>query len=111
MQSRQEGPKEYFLKLTDPSDTRLYFTNKVLETRDYNYLAYESMYNGGGVAIGDINNDGLADIYLGGNSVFDKLYLNKGNLQFEDISKSSGISGIHGGWSTGINMVDINGDG
>ncbi|MCK5693796.1 MAG: VCBS repeat-containing protein, partial [Bacteroidales bacterium] len=111
MQSRQEGPKEYLLKLTDPSDTRLYFTNKVLETRDYNYLAYESMYNGGGVAIGDINNDGLADIYLGGNSVFDKLYLNKGNLQFEDISKSSGISGIHGGWSTGINMVDINGDG
>ena len=108
------GAKEkigYFLKLTNPRNTNLYFTNKVLETDDHNYLAYESIYNGSGVAIGDINNDGLSDIYLGGNSVFDKLYLNKGDLKFEDISKSSGISGIHGGWSTGLNMVDINTDG
>lgn len=102
---------EYFLVHTDPRITNLYFTNKVLETEEHHYLAYESMYNGSGVAIGDINNDGLSDIYLGGNSVFDKLYLNKGGLKFEDISKSSGISGIHDGWTTGINMVDINADG
>ena len=109
--SNKEEKKEYFLNLTDPKNTNLYFTNKVLETEEHNYLAYESMYNGSGVAIGDINNDGLPDIYLGGNFVFDKLYLNKGDLKFEDISKSSGISGIHGGWTTGINMVDINADG
>ncbi|MCK4989537.1 MAG: VCBS repeat-containing protein, partial [Bacteroidales bacterium] len=106
-----EKKTEYFLNLTNPRNTNLYFTNKVLETEDHNYLTYESIYNGSGVAIGDINNDGLPDIYLGGNSVFDKLYLNKGDLTFEDISKSAGISGIHGGWSTGINMVDINADG
>ncbi len=106
-----EEQREYFLVHTDPKITNLYFTNKVLETEDHHYLAYESMYNGSGVAIGDINNDGLSDIYLGGNSVFDKLYLNKGDLKFEDISKSSGISGIHDGWTTGINMVDINADG
>lgn len=109
--SNDEIKKEYLLSLTNPKNTNLYFTNKVLETKDQNYLTYESMYNGSGVAIGDINNDGLPDIYLGGNSVFDKLYLNKGNLKFEDISKSSGISGVHNGWTTGINMVDINSDG
>ncbi len=111
VQSNQEGQNEFFLNLTDPKNTNLYFTNKVLETESFNYLAYESFYNGSGVAIGDINNDGLPDIYLGGNSVFDKLYLNKGDLKFEDISKSAGISGIHSGWTTGINMVDINSDG
>jgi len=110
-QTNQEEQKEYFLNLTDPKNTNLYFTNKVLETEEHNYLDYESIYNGSGVAIGDINNDGLPDIFLGGNSVFDKLYLNKGDLKFEDISKSSGISGIHNGWTTGINMVDINSDG
>ena len=109
--SDEDKKKEYLLSLTNPENTNLYFTNKVLETESFNYLAYESFYNGSGVAIGDINNDGLPDIYLGGNSVFDKLYLNKGNLRFEDISKSAGISGIHSGWTTGINMVDINSDG
>ncbi|MCK5469482.1 MAG: VCBS repeat-containing protein, partial [Cyclobacteriaceae bacterium] len=109
--STEDKKKEYLLTLTNPGNTNLYFTNKVLETETLNYLAYESFYNGSGVAIGDINNDGLPDIYLGGNSVFDKLYLNKGDLKFEDISKSSGISGIHSGWTTGINMVDINSDG
>ena len=109
--TNEENKKEYLLSLTNPENTNLYFTNKVLETKDQNYMTYESMYNGSGVAIGDINNDGLPDIYLGGNSVFDKLYLNKGGLRFEDISKSAGISGIHGGWTTGINMVDINSDG
>ena len=109
--SNEKKEKEYFLNLTDPRNTNLYFTNKVLETEEQNYVTYESMYNGSGVAIGDINNDGLPDIFLGGNSVFDKLYLNIGDLKFEDNSKNSGISGIHTGWTTGINMVDINSDG
>ena len=101
----------YFFTLTNPRKTNLYFTNKVYVTQEYNYLEYESFYNGSGVAIGDINNDGLPDIYFGGNSVSDKLYLNKGDLKFEDITKSSGIGDVPDGWSTGINMVDINADG
>lgn len=90
--------------------THLNFKNTVKETMDANYLNYEFIYNGSGVATGDINNDGLPDIYFAGNSSDDKLYLNEGNLKFKDISESSGISKLQG-WSTGVTMVDINTDG
>ncbi|PKA81928.1 VCBS repeat protein [Ulvibacter sp. MAR_2010_11] len=94
----------------DSNATNLTFKNTVVETMDANYLNYEFIYNGSGVATGDINNDGLPDIYFAGNSSDDKLYINEGNLKFKDISETSGIAKLQG-WSTGVTMVDINADG
>ncbi|HEY5688139.1 MAG TPA: VCBS repeat-containing protein [Yeosuana sp.] len=96
--------------LTDPEQTGIDFTNTVINQKDYNIFKYRNFYNGGGVAIGDINNDGLPDIYLTANMGENKLYLNKGNFQFEDISKSAGVTG-NKPWSTGVTMVDLNQDG
>ncbi|MFK8005545.1 MAG: VCBS repeat-containing protein [Saprospiraceae bacterium] len=86
------------------------FVNEVKNSEDFNIFSYRNFYNGGGAAIGDINNDGLADIYLTNNLGENKLYLNKGNFQFEDISKQAGVDGTKA-WSTGVVMVDINNDG
>ena len=96
--------------LLKAEETGINFVNKVKNEKNFNIFKYRNFYNGGGVAIGDINNDGLADIYLTGNMVANKLYLNKGNLKFEDISKTAGIEG-NKPWSTGVVMVDINQDG
>ncbi len=94
-----------------PSDkTGIDLVNRVKNQKSFNIFMYRNFYNGGGVAIGDINNDGLADIYMTGNMVPNKLYLNKGNLKFEDISEKAGVTG-NKPWSTGVNMVDINQDG
>ncbi|NER14640.1 hypothetical protein GWK08_14385 [Leptobacterium flavescens] len=90
--------------------TGISFENTVKETEDLNILDYLYFYNGGGVAIGDINNDGLQDIFFSGNQVKNKLYLNKGGLQFEDISEKAGIEG-NSSWNTGAVMGDVNGDG
>ncbi|GAA0711486.1 VCBS repeat-containing protein [Aquimarina litoralis] len=98
-----------FTKLT-PQNTNIDFVNQVDNEKNLNILTYRNFYNGGGVAIGDINNDGLPDIYLTANKKENKLYLNKGNFVFEDISKSSGTMGKNA-WSTGVVMVDINADG
>ena len=73
-------------------------------------MMYEYFYNGGGVAVGDLNGDGLEDIYFTANMVPNKLYMNKGNMQFDDITEKAGVSGRNGPWKTGVTMVDINGD-
>ena len=86
------------------------FANTLQETHSYNYFTYPYMYLGGGVAIGDINNDGLEDIFFSGNMVENKLYLNLGDFQFEDITVSAGIQGDDR-WYSGVTFVDINADG
>lgn len=96
--------------LLDKKDTKINFVNQLKDDFRVNLYDYVNVYNGGGVAIGDINNDGLQDVYFTSNMVSNRLYLNKGNMEFEDISKKANVSG-EGGWSTGVTMVDINNDG
>jgi hypothetical protein len=96
--------------LIPPTKTNISFNNILKETVENNIFVYKGFYKGGGVAIGDLNNDGLQDIYFTGNQVGDQLYLNKGNLEFENITKSTGIEN-KGGWSTHVSMIDINNDG
>ncbi len=90
--------------------TNIDFVNRIMNTKEFNIFNYRNFYNGGGVAIGDINNDGLVDVYFSANMSTNKLYLNKGGFTFEDISKSAGIE-LKDKWSTGVIMVDINADG
>jgi len=91
-------------------ETGIAFKNQLTTTQYLNHFVFLYFYNGGGVAVGDLNNDGLPDIYFTANMVSDKLYLNKGDLKFENISKQAGTH-RGGGWRTGVNMVDINADG
>ena len=92
------------------SHSKIDFENTVEENLYFNFLNFSYIYNGGGVAVGDINNDGLEDIYFTSNQNSNKLYLNKGNFVFEDITESARVED-HEGWSTGVTMVDINNDG
>jgi hypothetical protein len=107
--SKQIAPPTLF-KLVPSNETNITFTNKVSYTPDFNVFKYRNFYNGGGVAIGDINNDGLPDIFFTANQADNKLYLNKGNWKFEDITLKAGVKGIHK-WHTGVTMADVNGDG
>ncbi|MDN5212727.1 VCBS repeat-containing protein [Fulvivirgaceae bacterium BMA12] len=105
--TQQEPPS--LLRLLSPERTGVGFSNTIIEDDTFNMVDHMYVYNGGGVAVADINNDGLPDIYFTGNMVPDRLYLNKGNLEFEDITGKSGIE--NRGWSTGVTSVDINNDG
>ncbi len=96
--------------LMDSAYTGINFNNKLTDKKEHSILIYSNYYGGGGVGIGDINNDGLPDIYFAGNLVGDRLYLNKGHLIFEDITTNAGIRD-NGGWSSGVLFEDVNGDG
>ena len=101
--------KPLFEKLSS-NQTGIQFVNEIKESDSQNVLDQSNIYNGGGVGIGDFNEDGLPDIYFTGNAVANKLYLNKGNLKFEDVTAQSGTSG-DGKWCRGVSVVDINNDG
>ncbi|HEX6428214.1 MAG TPA: VCBS repeat-containing protein [Niastella sp.] len=108
----QEQPAAHPLFTLLPADsTHVTFSNTLTEGLNTNVLMYEYFYNGGGVATGDVNGDGLADIYFTANMGDNMLYLNKGALHFEDITTTAGVAGRPGPWKTGVTMADVNGDG
>ncbi len=101
---------EGLFKLLDSSETGIDFRNDIVNSEKFNIFNYRNFYNGGGVAVGDINNDGLPDLLFTANMGSNKLYLNKGNFKFEDITEKAGIAEPDN-WSTGVVMLDINNDG
>ena len=105
-----KGDVSHLFTHMSESQTGIEFKNTLKENETANVLNYTYFYNGAGVAVGDINNDGLPDLLFTGNMVANRLYINKGNLSFEDITAQSGISSMQG-WCTGATMVDINNDG
>uniref|UniRef100_UPI003592F1A1 FG-GAP repeat domain-containing protein n=1 Tax=Pricia sp. TaxID=2268138 RepID=UPI003592F1A1 len=94
----------------ESSKTGVHFSNEIKDDETRNILLYANFYGGAGVGVGDFNKDGLEDLYFAGNIVSDRLYLNKGNLEFEDVTKTAGLVN-DGGWSTGVTVADINNDG
>jgi hypothetical protein len=108
---KHDGKKcEQLFTLLPPSSTHINFKNQLKETEQSNIIEYLYFNNGAGVAAGDINNDGLVDLYFTSNQNSNKLYLNKGNFNFEDITETAGVAGT-GDWKTGVTMADVNGDG
>jgi enediyne biosynthesis protein E4 len=108
--TKEKENENALFSLLDTATTGIDFINEVKNGTEMNIFKYRNFYNGGGVAIGDINNDGLADIYFTSNLGKNKLYLNKGNFKFQDISNIARVEGSKT-WSTGVVMVDINADG
>ena len=109
-QKQQEQKSSTIFKQLEATATGIDFINGIVENDSLNYFNYTSLYSGGGVSVGDVNNDGLVDVFFTGNQSPNKLYLNKGNLQFEDITNAAGITGDDR-WYTGTTMADVNGDG
>lgn len=103
-------PQDTLFQLLPSSQTGVSFVNKVVDDGEFNVFNYRNFYNGGGVAIGDVNNDGKPDIFFTANQGENKLYINKGNWKFEDVTAKAGLKGYKR-WHTGVTMVDINGDG
>ncbi len=105
-----QKPSSVLFKSVPSSETGITFANILKESPGLNIISYEYFYNGGGVGLGDFNNDGLTDIYFSGNMQPARLYLNKGNWKFEDITSKAGVEGKKG-WKTGVSIADVNGDG
>ena len=105
-----QNPTTTLFKPVPNNETGINFANIVKESPGLNIISYEYFYNGGGVGLGDFNNDGLVDIYFSGNMQPGRLYLNKGNFKFEDITSKAGVGGKIG-WKTGVSIADVNGDG
>jgi hypothetical protein len=103
-------PSDPLFQLLTPEASGITFSNPIEEDLNLNVLMYEYLYNGGGVAVGDLNQDGFDDIYFSANVGQNQLYLNEGNLKFKDITQLSGATGRPGPWRTGVVLVDINGD-
>jgi hypothetical protein len=106
---KKQEDRTLFTELSS-GDTGIKFKNLVRETEEFNILTYGYFHQGGGVAIGDVNNDSLPDIYFTGNMMASKLYLNQGNWRFEDVTEKAGVAAA-GLWNTGTTMADVNGDG
>src|SRR5688500_2999944 len=106
-----DGPKPTPLfEIVPPGKSGVSFANELPEDTAFNILNYLYYYNGGGVAAGDVNNDGLPDLYFTSNLGPDRLYLNRGNFRFEDVTDRAGVRGPEG-WSSGVTMADVNADG
>lgn len=109
---KKEKDKLKLLEEVPASESGVKFTNPIHSTKDFHLYNYQYIYNGSGVGVGDFNNDGLPDIFLAGNQVRNQLYLNKGDMEFKNISDTAGIhDGIKNCWSTGVAVADVNGDG
>jgi enediyne biosynthesis protein E4 len=108
--ARSDDGGHHLFTLLTPDVTKINFANVVVDSEEMNILSYRNFYNGGGVAIGDINNDSLPDLYFTANQRENKLYLNRGNFVFEDITTRAGVGGTKK-WSTGVTMADVNSDG
>jgi hypothetical protein len=108
--SKKENNTEPLFVEQLASATNINFMNEVKQNGENNVLNYPYYFNGGGVAIGDLNNDGLPDIYFTGNQVSNRLYLNEGNFKFKDITEKSGVA-VNQGWKTGVTLADVNQDG
>ncbi len=108
--AKERVPADTVFKLVDSKHSNIHFNNEITDFPDMHINTFDYYYNGGGVAIGDINNDNLPDIFFAGNLVPNKLYLNKGNLEFEDITEQAGVADKDF-WSNGVSMFDINNDG
>ncbi len=106
--SKEPAETRHFVLLS-PEETGIDFENRIEQTERFNIFSYRNFYNGGGVALGDVNQDGLTDVYLTRNTGPNKLYLNQGDFRFLDVTAQAGVEGSRG-WSTGVVMVDINHD-